>query len=56
MEIDIVEGAIGLIFKHYKVHFDLQQKMDHLYFCEICTVQRVSALVHYVKVSNQGAV
>ena len=23
MEIDIIEGAIALILKHYKAHFDL---------------------------------
>ena len=56
MEIGIIEGTIALILEHYIAHFDLQQKMDHLFFHEICTVWRVNDLVHSVKVSNQGAV
>ena len=36
MEIGIIEGTITLIVKHYKAHFDLQQKIAHLFFHEIC--------------------
>ena len=56
MEIGIIEGAIVVILKHYKAHFELKQNLDHLFFHEICTVSRVNALGHSVKVSNQGAV
>ena len=56
MESGIIEGAITSILEHYKAHFDLQQKIAHLFFHEICTVWRVNAGVHSVKVSNQGAV
>ena len=35
MEIGIIEGAVTLILKHYKAHFDLQQKIAHLFFREI---------------------
>ena len=56
MEIGNIEGMIAVILEHYIAHFDLQQKIDHLFFHEICTVWRVNALVHSVKVSNQGAV
>ena len=38
MEIGIIEGATALIRKHYKAHFDLKQKIDYLFFHEICTV------------------
>ena len=38
MEIGIREGVITLILKYYKAHFDLQQKIAHLFFHEICTV------------------
>ena len=37
MEIGITEGAIELIFKHYKAHFDLQ-KVDQVFYREISTI------------------
>ena len=55
IKIGIIEGAIASILRH-KANFDLEQNIDHLFLHEICTVQRVNALVHPVKVSNQGAV
>ena len=45
-----------IILKHCKAHFDLYHKIDLLFFHEICTIWRVSALIHSVKVSNQEAV
>ena len=56
MESGIIEGAITSILDHYKAHFDLNQKIAHLFFHETCTVRRVNDGVHSVKVSNQGAV
>ena len=38
IETDQIEGAVTLIIEHYEAHFDLQQKIDHLLFHEICTV------------------
>ena len=38
MESGIIEGAITSILEHYKAHFDLLQKIAHLFFREICTV------------------
>ena len=35
MDMGIIESAIALIPKHYKEHFDLQQKIDHLFYHEI---------------------
>ena len=32
MEIGIIEGAITLIFKYYKAHFDLKQKNNLFIF------------------------
>ena len=55
MEIGNIEGMIALILEHYIAHFDLQQKIDHLFFHEICTVWRVYALVHSVKVFKSGS-
>ena len=58
MEIHIIEGTFALILKQYKAHFDLEQKIDHLFFYEIFPVWtwRVNIMVHSVKLSNQGAV
>ena len=41
---------------HFIAHFDFKQKIAHLFFHEIWKVWRMNALVHSVKVSNQGAV
>ena len=38
MENGIIEGAITSILEHYEALFDLQQKIAHLFFHEICTV------------------
>ena len=38
MEIGIKEGAITSILDQYEAHFDLKQKIAHLFFHEICTV------------------
>ena len=43
MESGIIEGTITSILEHYKVHFDLSQKIAHLFFHEICTVWMVNA-------------
>ena len=34
MEVGIIEGTKALILKYYKAHFELQQKIDHLFFHE----------------------
>ena len=58
MEIGIIEGAIALKLNHYRAHFDLQEKVDHLFFMIFSQFEErtVNALVHSVNVSNQGAV
>ena len=38
MESGITEGTITSILEHYKAHFDLQQKIAHLFFHEICSL------------------
>ena len=38
MESGIIEGAITSTLEHYKAHFDLKQKIAHLFFHETCTV------------------
>ena len=35
MEIGNIEGMIALILEHYIAHFDLQQKIDHLFFMKL---------------------
>ena len=38
MESGIIEGAITSLLEHNKAHFDLKQKIAHLFFHETCTV------------------
>ena len=38
MESGIIEGAITSILEQYKAHFNLKQKIAHLFFHETCTV------------------
>ena len=52
----IVEGAITQYLSIIKHILTSSKKIAHLFFHEICTVWRVNAVVHSVKVSNQGAV
>ena len=50
MEIGKVEGAIVLILEQYKAHFDLMQKIDHLFCHEICSLKS-GCFGTFVKVS-----
>ena len=55
MEIGIIEGAIILILNHYKAHFNLCQKIAHLFLRNLHNLKS-TAFVQPVKVSNQGVV
>ena len=54
MAVGVVEGAIALISKHNKAHFNIST--IYFFHKKYCKVWRVNALVHSVKVWNQGAV
>ena len=58
MEIGITDGAIELILKNHKAHFDLyKQNQDRpLTFFMKFAEEGMHRLTHSIKVSNQGAV
>ena len=53
-----IEGAITSIIWHYKAHFDLQQKIDRLFFHEIWGAKLIGGggrLGRYFSTLHQGA-